>query len=103
MANIDQLEKVYRKQTDVVLDMAKPLFFLFEKKSKRSDTDSKALRTLSLHWAHLFREITHSRRLNILSQTHPNHIGLLCRAAEKFPIGGDSSMNSSLKLRLLPW
>ena len=89
MSNIDQLEKVYRKQTDVILDMAKPLFFLLERKSKRSDKDSKALRTLSLLWAHLFREITHSRRLNILSQTHPNHIGLLSRAAEKLPIGGE--------------
>nr|CAH0112621.1 unnamed protein product [Daphnia galeata] len=62
MSNIDQLEKVYRKQTDVVLDMAKLLFFLRDRKSKRSDKDSKALKTLSLLWAHLFREITHSRQ-----------------------------------------
>ncbi|KAI9556087.1 hypothetical protein GHT06_018659 [Daphnia sinensis] len=89
MANIDQLEKVYRIQTDVVLDMAKPLFFLLEKKRKRSDKDAKALRTLSLLWAHLFREVTHSRRINILTQTHPNHIGLLSRAVEKLPIGGE--------------
>ncbi|XP_046647730.1 probable serine/threonine-protein kinase nek1 [Daphnia pulicaria] len=89
MPNIDQLEKVYRKQTDVVLDMAKPLLFLLERKSKRSDKDTKALKTLSLLWAHLFREITHSRRLNILTQTHPNHIGLLSRAAEKLPVGGE--------------
>jgi hypothetical protein len=45
MPNIDQLEKVYRKQTDVVLYMAKPLLFLLERKSKRSDKDTKALKT----------------------------------------------------------
>lgn len=95
MPNIDQLEKVYRKQTDVVLDMAKPLLFLLERKSKRSDKDTKALKTLSLLWAHLFREITHSRRLNILTQTHPNHIGLLSRAAEKLPVGGEDLFEQS--------
>jgi hypothetical protein len=58
MSNIDQLEKVYRKQTDVVLDMDKLRFFLRDGKSRRSDKDSKALRTRSLLWAHLFREIT---------------------------------------------
>jgi hypothetical protein len=89
MPNIDQLEKVYRKQTDVVLYMAKPLLFLLERQRKRSDKDTKALKTLKLLWAHLFREITHSRRLNILTQTHPNHIGLLSRAAEKLPVGGE--------------
>ncbi|KZS09709.1 Uncharacterized protein APZ42_025993 [Daphnia magna] len=79
MANIDQLEKVYRKQTNVVLEMATPLL---------SDKGTKALRTLSILWAHLFREITHSRRINILTQTQQNHIGLLSSAAEKLPIGG---------------
>jgi hypothetical protein len=89
MANIDQLEKVYRKQTDFILDMAKPLLFLLNKKRKRSNNDSKALRSLLMLWVHLFREITHSRRLNILTQTHPNHIGLLSRAAGKLPVGGE--------------
>ncbi|EFX68753.1 hypothetical protein DAPPUDRAFT_259713 [Daphnia pulex] len=46
MANIDQLEKVYRQQTDFILDMAKPLLFLLNKKRKRSNNDSKALRSL---------------------------------------------------------
>ncbi|EFX70981.1 hypothetical protein DAPPUDRAFT_112214 [Daphnia pulex] len=89
MPNIDQLEKVYRKQTNVVLDMAKPLLFPLKRKIKRSDKDTKALKTLLLLSAHLFRKITHSRRLNILTQTHPNHIGLLFRAAEKLPVGGE--------------
>jgi hypothetical protein len=89
MAKIDQLEKVYRKQTDFVLDMATPLLFLLNKKRKRSNNDSKALRSLLMLWVHLFREITHSRRLNILTQTHPNHIGLLSRAAEKPPVRGE--------------
>jgi hypothetical protein len=89
MAKIDQLEKVYRKQTDFVLDMVTPLLFLLNKKRKGSNNDSKALRSLLILWVHLFREITHSGRLNILTQTHPNHIGLLSRAAEKLPVGGE--------------
>ena len=90
VANVDPLEKIYRKQTDTALDMAKPLFLLLNgKKRKRDKKDAEAIRTLSVIWSHHFRELTHARRLNILSQTHPNHVGLLSRAADKLPVGGE--------------
>jgi hypothetical protein len=70
--------------------MAKPLFLLLNgRKRKRDKKDAEAIRTLSVLWSHHFRELTHARRLNILSQTHPNHVGLLSRAADKLPVGGE--------------
>ena len=95
VANVDPLEKIYRKHTDTALDMAKPLFLLLNgKKKKRDKKDEEAFRTLSVLWVHHFRELTNARRLNILSQTHPNHVGLLTRAADKLPVGGEDLFGS---------
>ena len=94
IANVDPLEKIYRKQTDSLLDMAKPLLFLLEN-GKKSKSNTKALKTLSVLWAHLFHDITDARRRNILSQTHPNHVGLLARAAHMLPVGGEELFGST--------
>ena len=90
VANIDPQEKVYRRQTDLVLDMGKPLLFLVNKcKFKKKSSKALALKSLSMLWAHLLRDVTSARRVNILTQTHQNHLGLLSRAADMLSIGGD--------------
>ncbi len=101
-ANIDPQEKAYRKQTDLVLDMAKPLLFLVNKtKFKKNSSDALALKSLTFLWCHLFKDITAARRLNILSQVHPNHVGLLSRSTESLPIGGDDLFGDSFIKELL--
>ncbi|XP_032796903.2 uncharacterized protein LOC116933161 [Daphnia magna] len=90
VTNIYPQEKVYRRQADLILDMAKPLLFLVNKsKFKKNPSDAMALKSLSLLWCHLFKDISTTRRLNILSQVYPNHVGLLSRSAETLLIGGD--------------
>ena len=89
VVNIDPQEKIYRKHTDLVLDLAKPLLFMASraKNKKKSRSDHIALKSALMLWSHLFRNITQARRFNILSQVNPDHTGLLSRAAEKLPIG----------------
>ncbi|KAK4006288.1 hypothetical protein OUZ56_011442 [Daphnia magna] len=68
IANIDPQEKVYRRQTDLILDMAKPLLFLVNKnKFKKKSSDALALKSLTMLWCHLFKDISTTRRLTILS------------------------------------
>ncbi len=59
VAKINTLKKIYRKQTDALLDMAKPFFSLLEK-GRRDKTYSNALITLSFLWANPFHDITPS-------------------------------------------
>lgn len=102
VANIDPQEKVYRRQTDLILDMAKPLFFLVNKsKFKKKSSDALALKSLTMLWCHLFKDISTARRLNILSQVHPNHVGLLSRSAETLPIGGEDLFGDAFIRELL--
>ena len=102
VANIDSQEKVYRKQTDLVLDMAKPLLFRMNKnKFKKNSSGALALKVLTFLLCHLFKDISAARRLNILSQVHPNHVGLHYRSTESLPIGGDDSFGDSFIKKLL--
>jgi hypothetical protein len=94
MPNIDALKKVYRKHT---ASWTWPNLSSFSLRGKaREATRSPRHWELSLLWVHLFREITDSGRLNILTQTHPNHIGLLYRAAEKLAVGGEDLFEAEL-------
>lgn len=52
-------------------------------------------------WSPLFRNITQARRFNILSQVHPDHTGLLSRAAEKLPIGSEDLFGDKFIRELL--
>ena len=101
--NIDPQEKIYRKQTDLVLDLGKPLLFMASrsKNKKKSKADSIALKSALMLWSHLLRNITQARRLNILSQVHPDHTGLLNRAAEKLPVGGEDLFGDKFIRELL--
>ncbi|KAK4006316.1 hypothetical protein OUZ56_011470 [Daphnia magna] len=102
IANIDPQEKVYRRQTDLILDMAKPLLFLVNKnKFKKKSSDALALKSLTVLWCHLFKDISTTRRLNILSPVHPNHVGLLSRSAETLPIGGEDLFGDAFIRELL--
>ena len=103
VTNIDLQEKIYRRQADLVLDMAKPLLFLTSrsKKKKKAHLDRRALKTLLMLWTHLFRDITMARRLNIMSQVHPNHIGLLNHSAKLLPVGGEDLFGDSFIKELL--
>jgi hypothetical protein len=85
--NIDPQEKKYWKQTDLVLHLGKPLLFVVSrsKSKKKSKADPKALKSALMLWSHLLRNITQARLLNILSQVHPDHTGLLSSAVEKLP------------------
>lgn len=82
-ANIDPQEKVYGKQTDLVLDMAKPLLFIVnQNKFKKKSYDALALKSLTFLWSQLLKDITAARRLNILSQVHQKHVDFLSRSTE---------------------
>lgn len=78
-ANIDPMEKEYRKLSYKVLDLAKPLLFLSSRRKVRRKTraDAKAIKTAIKLWATLYHDILSSRRRNILSQVYPGFIGLL--------------------------
>ena len=102
VANIDAIEKMSRRHTDLTLDLGKALLFLNNKaKFKKKSSCSRALRALTVLWSHLLRDITRSRRLNILSQVHPNHVGLLTRSADLLPIGGDDLFGGAFIKELL--
>jgi hypothetical protein len=102
VANIDPQEKVYRRQTDLILDMAKPLLFLVNKKKfKKKSSDALALKSLTMLLCHLFKDISTARWLNILSQVHPNHVGLLSCSAETLPIGGEDLFGDGFIRELL--
>jgi len=70
-------------------------------KFKKNSSDALALKSLTFLWCHLFKDITAARRLNILSQVHPNHVGLLSRSTESLPIGGDDLFGDSFIKELL--
>jgi len=90
VANIDPQEKIYRRQTDLVLDIGKPLLFLIKNsKFKKKSSNALALKTMSMLWVHLVKDISSARRLNIMTQVHRNHVDLLNRSADMLPIGGD--------------
>ena len=79
--------------------MAKPMLLLLNKsKKKKSRNDFEAIRTFAILWVHHFRQLTHDRRLNILKQTH---VGLLSRAAEKLPLGGEDLFGSEFLSELV--
>jgi len=102
VANIDAIEKMSRRHTDLTLDLGKVLLFLNNKaKFKKKSPCSRALRALTVLWSHLLRDITRSRRLNILSQVHPNHVGLLTRSADLLPVGGDDLFGGAFIKELL--
>ena len=54
---------------------------------------------LTVLWTHIFREITNLRGLNILSQTHSNHVSLLLRVADIPQVGGEDLFGSELYRR----
>ena len=80
-ANIDPAEKAFKKLSFKVLDLVKPLLFLASrsKLKRKSKSDTVAIKIALRLWAALFRDITKTRRLNILSQVYPEFIGLLDR------------------------
>jgi hypothetical protein len=90
VSNIDPQEKIYRRQTDLVLDIGKPLLFLVQSsKFKKKSSNALALKTMAMLWAHLVKDISSARRLNIMTQVHRNHVDLLNRSAELLPVGGE--------------
>lgn len=72
-----------------MLDVAKPLLFLFNRHRvrKKSRADIKAVKTTLKFWAGLYHSVLKSRRKNILSQIYPEYVSLLdnCRILR----GGD--------------
>ena len=95
-------EKVFRRQSDLILDLAKPLLFLVSKnKFNKKSPDALALKSLFILWCDLFKDISSARRLTILAQVHPNHVGLLSRSVETLPIGGDDLFGDAFIRELL--
>ena len=93
---------MFRRQSDLILDLAKPLLFLVSKnKSNKKSPDALALKSLFILWCDLFKDISSARRLTILAQVHPNHVGLLSRSVETLPIGGDDLFGDAFIRELL--
>jgi hypothetical protein len=103
VVNIDPQEKIYRKQTNLFLDLAKPLLLMSSRATnkKKSRSDHTALKSALMLWFPFFCNITQARRFNILSQVHPDHTGLLSRAAEKLPIGSENLLGDKFMRELL--
>ncbi|KZS07400.1 Uncharacterized protein APZ42_028944 [Daphnia magna] len=75
-ANIDPSEKAARKLPFKILDLAKPLMFLYSS-ARKTKSDAKAIRAAMKLWASLYGEVLNSRRRNILSQIYPEYLSLL--------------------------
>jgi hypothetical protein len=78
-ANIDQAEKSSRRLSFKILDLAKPLMFLFKRASvrRKSRADTKAIRSALKLWGLLYGDVLYSHRLNILNQIYPKYVNLL--------------------------
>jgi len=64
------------------------LFLVNKNKFKKKSSDAVALKSLTMLWCHLFKDVTTTTRLNIPSKVHPNHVDILLCAAETLQIGG---------------
>lgn len=63
IANIDPEEKIYKRQTDLIFDIGKPLVFrVNNSKFKKKYSNALALKSLSMLWAHLVKDIASARQ-----------------------------------------
>lgn len=95
-ANIDQAEKSSRRLSFKILDLAKPLLFLFKRASvrRKSRADTKVIRSALKLWGLLYGDVLYSRRLNILNQIYPKYVNLLDN--KKFRATEDICLASNL-------